>query len=129
MKTIFTSILLLFSALFSACQQKGSGFESLSVDDFATLLADPAVQCVDVRTVAEYSEGHIPASININVLDKSFEAMADSTLQKDKPVAVYCRSGKRSKKAAELLSKKGFQVFELSKGFNGWQEAGKGVEK
>ena len=86
-------------------------------------------QRLDVRTMAEYSEGHIPGTININVLDDSFAAMADSTLQKDKPVALYCRSGKRSKKAAVILSEKGYKVYELDKGFNAWQEAGEKVEK
>ena len=84
---------------------------------------------LDVRTMAEYSEGHIPGTININVLDDSFAVMADSTLQKDKPVALYCRSGKRSKKAAAILSEKGYKVYELDKGFNAWQEAGEKVEK
>ena len=55
--------------------------------------------------------------------------MADSTLQKDKPVAVYCRSGKRSKKAAAILSKKGYIIYDLDKGFIGWEEADKEVEK
>ena len=55
--------------------------------------------------------------------------LADSTLQKDKPVAVYCRSGKRSKKAAAILSKKGYIIYDLDKGFIGWEEAGKEVEK
>ena len=102
---------------------------TVSVDDFSTLIANPEVQLLDVRTVAEYSEGHVPHSININVLDESFETMADSTLQKDKPVAVYCRSGKRSKKAAAILSKKGYIIYDLDKGFIGWEEADKEVEK
>ena len=104
-----------FTTLFS-CQQKEGQFKSVSVDDFSTLIANPEVQLLDVRTVAEYSEGHVPHSININVLDESFETMADSTLQKDKPVAVYCRSGKRSKKAAAILSKKGYIIYDLDKG-------------
>ena len=49
-------------------------------------------------------------------------------LQKSKPVALYCRSGKRSKKAAAILSEKGFKVVELGKGFNAWQAAGKEIE-
>ena len=44
-------------------------------------------------------------------MDDSFSSMADSLLQKDRPVAVYCRSGKRRKKAAAILSKKGYKVF------------------
>lgn len=110
MKTLFAGLCLVFTTLFS-CQQKEGQFKSVSVDDFSTLIANPEVQLLDVRTVAEYSEGHVPHSININVLDESFETMTDSTLQKDKPVAVYCRSGKRSKKAAAILSKK--RIYNL----------------
>lgn len=128
MKILFTSLCLFFSTLFS-CQQKGNGFKSLSVDEFATLTVDPDVQRLDVRTVVEHSEEHIPGSININVLDKNFETVADSVLQKDKPVALYCRSGKRSKKAASILSKKGYTVYELNGGFMSWKAAGKQTEK
>ena len=84
---------------------------------------------MDVRTLAEYSEGHIPGSLNINVLDKQFEAVADSLLQKGRPVALYCRSGKRSKKAARLLSDKGYKVYELDKGFQAWQQKDFNIEK
>lgn len=128
MKTLFAGICLFFSALFS-CQPKGGNFKSLPVDEFATLIADPEVQRLDVRTVAEYSEGHIAGSINVNVLDKEFEKVAVDVLQKDKPVALYCRSGKRSKQAATILSEKGYKVYELDKGLNAWQEAGKETEK
>lgn len=128
MKTFFAGICLFFSALFS-CQQKGSDFKTIPAEEFDLLIADPEVQRLDVRTIAEYSEGHIPGSININVLDESFAGVADSLLLKDKPVALYCRSGKRSKKAASILSKKGYKVYDLDKGFNGWQQAGKEVEK
>lgn len=128
MKTILTLLCTLFPFLFS-CQQKAPAFESLSVEDFKNLIADPAVQRLDVRTTAEYTEGHIAGTLNINVLDKQFASMADSLLQKDRPVALYCRSGKRSKKAAGILSKAGYKVYELSTGFNGWQSAGQEVEK
>lgn len=127
MSHLLTGICLLFSSLFSCQQQKGD-FKSLPVKEFAALIQDENVQRLDVRTVAEYSEGHVPGSLNINVLDDSFAAIADSTLQKDKPVAVYCRSGKRSKKAAAILSKKGYKVYDLDKGFASWQEAGEKVE-
>lgn len=128
MKTLFASICLFFSALFS-CQQKVGDFKSVPVDEFAALIADPEVQRLDVRTVAEYSEGHIPGSININVLGDDFEKVATDVLQKDKPIALYCRSGKRSKQAATILSEKGYKVIDLDKGFNAWQEAGKETEK
>lgn len=127
MNQLVVGMLLFLSSLFSY-QQKGD-FESMNVEDFDALIQDEGMQRLDVRTLAEYSEGHIAKTININVMDDSFSSMADSLLQKDRPVAVYCRSGKRSKKAAAILSKKGYKVFELDKGFNSWQEAGKEIEK
>ena len=128
MNSMLMGICFLLSSLFS-CQQSKGDFKTVTVKEFASLIEDASVQRLDVRTMAEYSEGHIPGTININVLDDSFAVMADSTLQKDKPVALYCRSGKRSKKAAAILSEKGYKVYELDKGFNAWQEAGEKVEK
>ncbi|WP_289754060.1 rhodanese-like domain-containing protein [Bacteroides acidifaciens] len=127
MNQLAVGIFLFLSSFFS-CQQKGD-FQSMDVEDFDTLIQNEDIQRLDVRTLAEYSEGHIAKTININVMDDSFAAMADSLLQKDKPVAVYCRSGKRSKKAAAILSAKGYKVFDLDKGFNSWQEAGKETER
>lgn len=127
MSQLFAVFFLLISTLFS-CQQPKADFKSLSVADFDSFIKADDVQRLDVRTLAEYSEGHIPGAVNINVLDDSFAAMADSTLQKEKPVALYCRSGKRSKKAAEILSKRGYKVYELDKGFNAWQQEAKEIE-
>lgn len=128
MNLAIMGLLMFLSTLFSCQQQKGN-FKSLPVKEFASVIQDEDVQRLDVRTVAEYSEGHIPGTMNINVLDDSFATIADSVLQKDKPVALYCRSGKRSKKAAAILSSKGYVVYDLDKGFNAWQEAGEKIEK
>ena len=125
MSQLFAGFFLLISTLFS-CQQPKADFKSVA--DFDSFIKADDVQRLDVRTLAEYSEGHIPGAVNINVLDDSFAAMADSTLQKERPVALYCRSGKRSKKAAEILSKRGYKVYELDKGFNAWQQEAKEIE-
>ncbi len=113
-----------------ACSSKPKDkFVNLSTDDFEKLIENDNVQRLDVRTVAEYSEGHIPGSINLNVLDEQFSAMTDSVLDKSQPVAVYCRSGKRSRNAARLLTKKGYTVYNLDKGILNWIELGKDIEK
>lgn len=105
-------------------------FPSLSADEFERLIEnDRDIQRVDVRTVAEYSEGHIPGSININIFDDEFSAMADKALDKSKPVAVYCKSGRRSRNAARLLAEKGYKVYNLDKGILNWIDLGKDIEK
>lgn len=77
-------------------------------------------------TPEEHAEGHISGTdFNINVLDKGFTAEALAVLPKDKSVALYCRSGNRSKRAAKILAENGYDVLELATGYNGWVAAGK----
>lgn len=109
-----------------ACSSRGKdNFKNLTADDFERLIQDETVQCVDVRTMAEYSKGHLPGSININVLDDKFPADVEMLLTTDRPVAVYCKSGRRSRNAARILVKKGFKVYNLDKGYDNWKEFGK----
>lgn len=130
-KTIyFVFFICAFALGMWACTGKEKEkFKSLSCDRFEELIQDKNIQLVDVRTVAEYSEGHIPGSININVLDTDFTADAEEILQKDRPVAVYCKSGRRSRNAAKVLVAKGYKVYNLDKGILSWQELGKEMEK
>lgn len=101
-----------------------SGFISYSVMEFDSLLRQGNVQLVDVRTPSEYKEGYIQGAININVKDSSFVIKADSVLDKSIPVAVYCKGGVRSKKAAGKLVDKGYKVYNLQKGFDEWKKEG-----
>ncbi len=131
---IKTLYFLFFVCIFSlgmwACKgQPKEKFPNLSADKFETLIEDPDVQLVDVRTVAEYTEGHIPGSLNINALSDTFAADAEELLEKDRPVAVYCKSGRRSRNAAKLLVEKGFKVYNLDKGFLTWKELDKAIQK
>lgn len=126
MKTLLATIIL---AGLLSCQSSKPGFRSVSVDDFQHLIADSSVIRLDVRTAKEFDEGHIPNAVNIDVLQPDFLQKALSSLPHKRTIAVNCRSGKRSKKAAELLAKKGYKVVELDAGFNGWLEEGKEVTK
>ncbi len=84
-------------------------------------------QFVDVRTPKEYSEGYIPGAINIDIKAATFDSLI-STLDKTRPVFVYCRSGKRSLEAANVLEKSKFKVvYNLDGGINAWKDKGKPV--
>lgn len=93
------------------------------MEEFARVIADTAVVRLDVRTPEEFAEGHIDNAINIDVLNDGFEAKAVSTLPKDRTIALYCRSGRRSKNAAKILSAHGYTVVELNSGYNGWKKS------
>ena len=108
--------------LVTACSSNEKhGFKSVAVQEFANIISDTTtVILVDVRTAEEYGSGHIENALNIDVKHDDFEEIAIKTLPKNKTVAVYCRSGRRSKKAAEILSKNGYNVIELDSGYTGW---------
>ena len=105
-------------------------FKIVDANQFGEFIKDTTVTLVDVRTPAEHAEGYIPGTdFNIDVLEDTYTKIATETLPKDKPVALYCRSGNRSKTAARILADKGYEVVELGTGFRGWVAAGKEVEK
>ena len=101
-------------------------FKTVDAKEFAAFIKDTAkVTVLDVRTAAEHAEGYIPGThFNIDVLEGAYTKTATETLPKDKPVALYCRSGNRSKNAARILAEKGYEVVELGTGFRGWVAAG-----
>ena len=69
---------------------------------------------LDVRTMREYINGHIPDAINIP-LDELRERLDE--LDKSKPVYVNCQSGLRSYIACRILSQQGFDCYNLSGGY------------
>ena len=93
---------------------------SVTASVFADSIDNPGVQLVDVRTPDEFAAGNIPGSVNIDVLTGHFGETAATMLDKDYTVAVYCRSGNRSKNAAKTLSMMGYNVVELDGGYNDW---------
>ena len=111
--SFFTTLCTLFG-----CTAKG--FVSVDADEFSREITKPGVQLVDVRTAEEYTNGHIPNAVNIDVLSPNF-AQEIAKLDKAQPVALYCRSGRRSKSAAEEAVKQGFKVVELDGGIISWK--------
>ena len=127
MKRLIFTLIMGFS-LFGLFGQTND-FKIVDANEFAKYIQDKNVTVLDVRTPAEHAEGYIPGTdFNIDVLDDSYTKVATEKLPKDKPVALYCRSGNRSKKAAKILADKGYEVVELGTGFRGWVAAGKKVE-
>lgn len=113
------AIMTLFAGLCSIFGCSAKGFVSVEADEFAREIAKEGVQVVDVRTASEYAEGHIPNAVNIDVLKADF-AEKIASLDKEQKLAIYCRSGRRSKSAAEQAVKMGFTVVELDGGVLSW---------
>lgn len=111
------------------CKAQTQDSRSVDVEEFEKVIADTAIVRLDVRTAEEFAAGHIEGTSNIDVLQESFETEALKALPKEKTIALYCRSGRRSKQAAAILSKNGYKVVELATGYLGWTGAGKPVAK
>jgi rhodanese-related sulfurtransferase len=122
-------ILFVVTFIIIGCESKPKYENIIMVDseEMKALLNEEEVQLVDVRTVEEFSEHYIPGAENI-VFDDNFDLKLDN-LNKEKPVVVYCRKGRRSKKCAEILSEKGFvKIYDLKGGITQWMKEGHAVK-
>jgi len=92
----------------SACSSEPAGppaFDGshVSASSFAAAVKVEGVTVVDVRTPAEFADGHIPGAVNIDVEDPSFTAKLEQ-LDPAGDYAVYCRSGNRSRVAIDYMT-------------------------
>lgn len=121
----FTAVTLMLGFLLSGCavngQEAGTAvmeqtfeYTQISQDKAAEMMAeDDGHVIVDVRREDEYAEGHIPGAIlipNESIVDTPPEELPDF----DQIILVYCRSGRRSKEAAQKLADMGYtNVYEF----------------
>lgn len=125
-KMVIASILMV-AGLLVGCSQEGAqptngstGYRQVNAQE-AKELMDSEEGCVilDVRTDEEYAAGHIPGAILIphdDIANQAEEIFAD----KDQLILVYCRSGNRSRQAAEALVGLGYTNVVDFGGINDW---------
>ncbi|MEO0974740.1 MAG: rhodanese-like domain-containing protein [Pseudomonadota bacterium] len=127
------SIALLSLALaLGACVDGGAG-DAASIPQVAAsdvTLSTPDVVVLDVRTGAEYAEGHVPGAINIDVQAKEFDNLVGE-LDRSKTYVVHCGANVengRSAKALATMADLGFDhLRSLQGGFVAWAESGSPV--
>lgn len=118
-------LILLAVLLLTACgQDKENDREAVYMNitaEEAKVLMDSGESHIilDVRTQEEYDQGHIPGAIVIP--DTQIKARAEEMLtDKDQLILVYCRSGRRSKLAAEILAELGYTNIKEFGGITDW---------
>lgn len=112
---------LCLALLLAGCTSLDSaGYTQVSSEKAAQLMADYDDEIVlDVRTPEEYAEAHIPGAINVPNEEIGEEPIAELP-DKDQIILVYCRSGNRSKEAAQKLADRGYtNVIEFG-GIKDW---------
>jgi rhodanese-related sulfurtransferase len=101
----------------------------VDVNEFEQLWKDKTNVVLDVRSPKEFSAGHIPGAVNLDVNSPDFTDKV-SALPKDKVYLVHCAAGVRSARACQKMNSLGFDhLIDLAPGFKAWQQAGKPVEK
>ena len=118
-------IILLAVMLLTACGQakendQGAVYMNITAEEAKEIMdTKEGYIILDVRTQEEYDEGHIPGAILIP--NTEIEARAEEELtNKDQMILVYCRSGRRSKLAAEALVELGYTNIKEFGGIIDW---------
>jgi rhodanese-related sulfurtransferase len=99
--------------------------EETTPERLAELLDGGEAQVIDVRDDDEHEAGHIPGSRHIPISELSAQA---GSIDKDRPVVLYCRGGNRSPMAAEALRASGYDASNLAGGLVAWADGGQPLE-
>ena len=120
MKKIIPFLMALLLLAGCGAQSEESTYRQVNAEEAATMMEEESGYIIlDVRTAQEYSEKHIPRAINIPNETIGTEDIPELP-DKEQLILVYCRSGNRSKQAAEKLVKLGYtNIVELG-GINDW---------
>lgn len=107
----------------------GTKIEHVDPAGAAKLIEAKKVIVLDVRTPAEFEDGHIQGAKNLDFMASDFERQL-AKLDRDKTYLVHCASGRRSTNSLEKFNQLGFKhVVHLDGGFRAWQKAGQPVVK
>ena len=105
--------LLLGMSLLSGCGSAGRSYQQITAEEAKNMMDGTAV-VLDVREQNEYDTGHVPGAVLLPVGSITEQTAADVVADKTTVVLVYCRSGSRSKKAAQKLADLGYtNVYEF----------------
>jgi rhodanese-related sulfurtransferase len=111
------SALFVSALVLTGCSSSDSAITNLGATEFVAQSQAVDVVIVDVRTAAEFNEGHIVNALNIDVESMNFESDL-AGLDKSVTYALYCRSGNRSSIAAGKMTDAGFtSILNAQVGF------------
>ena len=108
----------------AAIAPPSTGVTDVDVAAFKKLQqGNPDAVVLDVRTPEEFAQGNIEGAVNIDVKNPNFSGQIKG-LDKDKTYMVYCRTGRRSTTACQMMQNEGFKnLYNLQGGFVAWQAA------
>jgi rhodanese-related sulfurtransferase len=135
-------LLLALSLIIISCSQNKTEEKTISVPGkienpiknvdaatFKKLIEAGNGTVLDVRTIGEVAQGHLPNVFVADIYQRDFVEKINQ-LPKDKEIYVYCTVGARSSQAAQILVSNGFKnVYNLNGGIIAWSRNGFTIEK
>ena len=117
---IFLAVMMLTSCGQDINNDQGAVYVNITAEEAKQIMdSEEGYIILDVRTQEEYDQGHIPGAIVIS--HEEIEEKAEQVLtDKDQLILVYCRSGRRSKIAAEALVELGYTNIKEFGGIIDW---------
>jgi rhodanese-related sulfurtransferase len=127
MKKLFIYTLFLLAIACTSTKMDSNKVDALKLEQ---LLIREGIQLIDLRTPNELSAtGRIATAMHIDFNGSDFKSQINQ-LDKEKPTIIYCASGKRSGKAAVMMTNMGFKsVYDYTGGMNDWTAKGKKTVK
>ena len=123
MKELLILALSLFLAgcMVTKTSETSGSYKTISSKEAQQMIEDNKDALIlDVRTAAEYESGHIPNAVNLSNEDIQ-AGKVDSLKDKSQLIMVYCRSGNRSRQAAQKLAELGYTNVVDFGGIQSWQ--------
>ena len=123
MKKSAISALVLLALLLTGCTSpapQANAYRQITMQEAVEMMAEEENYIIlDVRTEQEFASGHIPGAILVPNETIGTEGIAQLP-DKDQLILVYCRSGNRSKQAADKLVRLGYTNIVEFGGINSW---------
>ena len=117
---LFLAVMMLTACGLNTENNREAAYMNITAEEAKQIMdSETGYIILDVRTQEEYDQGHIPGAIVISheqIAEKAEEVLTD----KDQLILVYCRSGRRSKLAAQILAELGYTNIKEFGGILDW---------
>ncbi len=129
---ILAPVILALVMFLAACGSSSmpAGYSEISTAQaLERISADNEILILDVRTPNEFAAGHLPRAVNIDMNLQNFDRLMYN-MDKEKTYLLYCRTGRRSGIALEIMMKQEFKsVLHMKDGIRQWTKEGLPLEK
>ncbi len=122
--SLFLGLFAALTLVLAGCSSTDASTTTIGADALVSTVQETDAVIVDVRTPGEYAAGHVEGALNVDVESPDFDERI-AGLDPTQAYVVYCRSGNRSRTAADKMAEAGFEaVYNVDAGLATLSQAG-----